>query len=230
LVDIYSSSEIVWGIAARPDSFPSPSLALSPFSVLDQDEQAKFLRFSRQEKGLQFLFARVFLRWFLSFVTYQKILPEQWAFSKSGSGKPIMTGNRALPLLHFNLSHADQLVVVAVSAIRKVGIDIEQVCAQDELMIDAALSPEERVHLCTLAPADRAYRSLRIWTIKEAYAKMTGEGLILDFSTFEIEFSPLSLKKLDQQGQKSTLPVHLRSRSFSLHGREYLLSLASCPA
>jgi 4'-phosphopantetheinyl transferase len=84
-------------------------------------------------------------------------------------GKPMLPGGPG-----FSLSHAGDLVGVAVHPDGTVGLDVEQVRAVADL---AALA--EHVH----SPAERARGRLelaaffRTWTRKEALVKATGEGL-----------------------------------------------------
>ena len=80
----------------------------------------------------------------------------------AGNGKPVYSGLE----IHFNLSHAGTCVVCAVSD-RPVGIDIERPRKN-------AIKVAERFF--TQAECDWIGFA-RIWTLKEAYAKLTGDGI-----------------------------------------------------
>lgn len=96
------------------------------------------------------------------------------------NGKPECNG------IYFNLSHSLDMVLCAVSE-NPVGCDIEKVtdapmeiarrvfCEKERGYIDAAQSVEERNH-----------RFFRLWTMKESYMKMTGEGMSLSPERIEI--------------------------------------------
>ena len=92
-----------------------------------------------------------------------------------GHGKPCLAAG-AGP--RFNLSHAGDLVVIAV-ATRDVGVDIE-VVAHGTHSLEAArvaCTPSEAAALERLEPGERAGAFLRLWTAKEAYLKGRGAGL-----------------------------------------------------
>lgn len=80
--------------------------------------------------------------------------------------------------LEFNLSHADELAVVVVSAHGPVGIDIEPWSRAPSLIecSDFFCHPDELSEL-PASEEDRATRLLEIWTSKEALLKAVGTGL-----------------------------------------------------
>ena len=92
-----------------------------------------------------------------------------------GPGKPCLAAG-AGP--RFNLSHAGDLVVIAVAP-REVGVDVEVVAAGLASLeaIPVACTRSEAAALDRLDPSDRAAAFLRLWTAKEAYLKGRGVGL-----------------------------------------------------
>ena len=82
-------------------------------------------------------------------------------------GKPVYSNSD----IHFNLSHAGDYVVCAVSD-RAVGIDIERIRKNAIKVAERFFTQEE----CDWI-ADDNLRFCRVWTLKEAYAKLTGEGI-----------------------------------------------------
>ena len=78
----------------------------------------------------------------------------------------------------FNLSHAGELAVIAVSA-GAVGVDVEPEASAPAALEAAAIActPAEAAALDRLPAEDRPLWALRLWTAKEAYLKATGEGL-----------------------------------------------------
>ena len=80
-----------------------------------------------------------------------------------------------------SLSRAGASVAVAVSVLGPVGIDIESIDAVARRDLDdVAFTPGELAALSIL-PADAAARArTRLWTIKEAVLKLTGDGLNVD--------------------------------------------------
>lgn len=83
------------------------------------------------------------------------------------------------------ISHTAGLLVVGVAGRFRIGVDVE---AQDRLLLTPGLPekvchPEELAALRLLPYAERNRMLVRLWTLKEAYAKALGLGLGLDFSS-----------------------------------------------
>ena len=86
-------------------------------------------------------------------------------------GKPYFEGDA----LHFSISHTRRHVFVALSD-RPIGIDAEEIDRNINLRLaEKILSPAESERYD--AAADQRAALLRLWVLKEAQAKCTGEGL-----------------------------------------------------
>ena len=86
-------------------------------------------------------------------------------------GKPYFEGDP----LHFSISHTPRHVFVALSD-RPIGIDAEETDRQINLRLaEKILSPAEKTRYD--AAADKRAVLLKLWVLKEARAKYTGEGL-----------------------------------------------------
>ncbi|OEV12131.1 4'-phosphopantetheinyl transferase family protein [Streptomyces nanshensis] len=88
-------------------------------------------------------------------------------------GRPGVAGDP----LHFSLSHAGDVVLLAFAGV-PVGVDVEaepSVAVVED--VARALHPRERDELGAQAPAGRPAAFARCWTRKEAYLKGTGTGL-----------------------------------------------------
>jgi len=105
--------------------------------------------------------------------------PETITILQEENGKPFV----AEPGLDFSLSHSGGLAVIALSGCGGVGIDLEFAERHDGLLADldglsrTCLVDEERRALQTLDRPARQMRFLAYWTAKEAWMKLTGEGL-----------------------------------------------------
>ena len=86
--------------------------------------------------------------------------------------------------LFFNLSHAGELVLCAISE-EEVGCDTEPIRKADEKLIRRFFHPREQelVFSCT-AEKERDRMFTRIWTLKESYIKFTGQGLETPLAAF----------------------------------------------
>lgn len=86
-------------------------------------------------------------------------------------GKPYF---RSRPDIHFNISHCDKAVACALSD-SAVGIDVESIKPFDREMAEYVSAPEEFESI--LASTDPAVAFTILWTQKESYCKLTGQGL-----------------------------------------------------
>ncbi len=90
------------------------------------------------------------------------------------NGKPYLEGCS----FYFNLSHSGDYVFCGVSK-REIGVDIQKIQAGNELRLARRFfSPVERQALEACGDGEsRRSMFFRMWTRKEAYGKLTGEGL-----------------------------------------------------
>lgn len=94
-------------------------------------------------------------------------------------GKPYVNG------LYFNLSHSGGRVALAVSS-APVGCDIELI-RRAPARVERKFTQSERESLSRFSGAERDRAFFVLWTAKESYLKMTGEGLSA-LSTVEINY------------------------------------------
>lgn len=94
-------------------------------------------------------------------------------------GKPMVEG------LQFNLSHSGNLVICAVSN-QAVGCDVEMIRKAPKGVAERYFSESEKEYLNQFCGEDYDTAFFRLWTMKESYVKMTGEGMSLPQGEYEI--------------------------------------------
>lgn len=94
------------------------------------------------------------------------------------NGKPEAEG------IFFNLSHSDDIVICAIAE-KEVGCDVEKIVKAPEGVAERFFHPRETEYVKACMGEERDHRFFRIWTMKESYIKMTGEGMGLSFDRFE---------------------------------------------
>lgn len=101
--------------------------------------------------------------------------PLELAMDYGEKGKPYL---REYPLF-FNLSHSGEYVVCAVSD-REIGVDIQQCGAvRVRRLAERFFSAEENRELAACGnEKERLELFYRLWVRKEAYGKMSGEGIL----------------------------------------------------
>ena len=116
---------------------------------------------------------------------YLEMDPAALVFISEVHGKPrLEVGPK------FNLSHCDDVMLVAVSAGAEVGIDVEQCGRLDadwRSVTRRVFSSTELEELETIPKSQQPAAALRGWVRKEAYAKARGVGLAYGFSSFTVK-------------------------------------------
>ncbi|MDW5329522.1 4'-phosphopantetheinyl transferase family protein [Plantactinospora sp. KLBMP9567] len=107
---------------------------------------------------------------------YTGAAPAELRWRRGRYGKPELCGRRPV---RTSLTHAGDLALVAVSAVRDVGVDVEQPRdAETAVRLADRYFPAAEARLVRGAePADRAALFARLWTRKEACVKATGGKL-----------------------------------------------------
>ena len=128
-------------------------------------------------------------------------------FCYNDFGKPILCNARDF---HFNLSHSGDWVVMAISS-ADVGIDIEQVVPLDLSIAQHFFSAREYHKLNSLPVSLQLNFFYQIWTLKESYIKMTGQGLSIALDSFTIQL----------EGKEVTYPRLLTENTGNIYFRQY---------
>lgn len=149
------------------------SFTVDVWSIPLTDARPEFLSPDERERAARLRFEQPRLRWVRARSALRSVLaeyvgqsPESLAFRYGEHGKPSLSG------IEFNLSHAGDFALIAVSANAPVGIDIEVI--RPDVDIGKLL---ERIGETDL-PDDRA-QLFRRWARREAATKATGGPLMI---------------------------------------------------
>jgi 4'-phosphopantetheinyl transferase len=158
--------------------------------VLSDDECARMDRFQFEADRRRYLVGRAVLRTLLG--RRLGIGPGAVRFSYSAYEQPLLAADLAASRLQFSVSHSGELVLVALTQGRAVGVDVERI--RTDLAVDKIatrfFSPRERDILAAV-PATRQHDAFfACWTRKEAYIKARGDGLNLPLDAFDVDFLP----------------------------------------
>src|SRR5260370_32848800 len=159
----------VWTVNLAPPAIELMRL----YTLLSDDERVRAGRFRFVEHANRYAVARAKLRRILG--RYTDVAPWLLQFKYSANGKPFLANGS----IRFNVSHSSNLAAVAVTRGREVGIDVEQIRNDDDLLDVAEhyFAPAERAALRLLSADERRLGFLRCCTRKEGYLKPRGEGL-----------------------------------------------------
>ena len=168
-----------------------PEEVASCRSLLSPEETRRSKAFHFEKDRRRYAVARGALRWILA--GRLGTAPEALRFEVGPHGKPFLADGWGPG---FNLSHCEDLALVAVAAAeRAVGVDVERVRPLQDLrsIEERYFSPEEREFLAA-AVANRTGRALvflALWTRREAAAKALGLDLQAALATIAVPvYSP----------------------------------------
>lgn len=168
----------VWRVALDQPGKQRDSLR----DVLSNDEHARAERFLIERVQKRFIVSRGVLRQVLG--EYLSCDPASLRFIYGANGKPALEGAP----LHFNLSHSDDLMLLAVSARYDVGIDVEHIhpIANMDGIAARFFSTPEEAQFCALPDAEKVSAFFNIWTRKEAFVKARGESFGHMLARFQV--------------------------------------------
>jgi|SRR5271165_1103849 len=154
--------------------------------LLSADEQDRANRFRFATHRNRYISGRATLRTILA--RFAERAPEQLIFEYTQFGKPFLPDSK----IRFNLSHSEDLAVLAITFEREIGVDVERIRQQKDILdvAERYFSGPEREALRSLPGSDRAAGFYRCWTRKEAYIKARGDGLSLDLNSFVVSLLP----------------------------------------
>lgn len=179
----------VWKVLLNVGEQALPHLT----SLLSTDELLRADRFTFPEGRRRYIATRGSLRKILGRCLAAD--PVTIAFGTGSHGKPFLlaadadkTSDARRHELRFNVSHTDDLAVIAVAWGREVGIDIEKLDREVDMegLARRFFSPAEALAVLNADKAMRKQMFFRIWTTKEAYIKARGEGLSLPLDQFDV--------------------------------------------
>ena len=176
-------------VFTAPRDLPEERLrTLQATLSLDEERRAASIRIERVRR--RFIAARGTLR---AVLAREVGAPAgSLRFVAGPLGKPSLDFPRVDPPIELNLSHSEDLFIVAVARGHAVGVDVEVIRPDVDVAGLAArfFSPGERDRLLALDPADHRRAFFTCWTRKEAYIKARGEGLAIALDRFDVAFGP----------------------------------------
>ncbi|HEY6392849.1 MAG TPA: 4'-phosphopantetheinyl transferase superfamily protein [Bryobacteraceae bacterium] len=159
-------------------------------ALLSGEEHDRARRFRFDEHRRRFIVARATLRILLG--RYLEKRGEEICFEYGPKGKPRLGGAGGGSELRFNISHSNDLALMAFCLSEEVGVDIEAVREMDdtESILKNYFCPEEIEQWLSLPAQLRARGFFDCWTRKEAYIKAVGDGLSMPLNDFQVAFLP----------------------------------------
>jgi 4'-phosphopantetheinyl transferase len=147
---------------------------------LSPEEKLEARRFHRPVDRLRAVAARAALRAILA--AYLRKRPQALRLTTGPAGKPCLDG------LQFNLSHAGNIALVAISKEKRVGVDVEKLreLPAMQAVLSYIFTDEERAFVESHSGEHLIRVFFLIWNRREAAAKALGLDVLASFSRFEI--------------------------------------------
>ncbi|ART78731.1 4'-phosphopantetheinyl transferase family protein [Oceanisphaera avium] len=145
--------------------------------VLSQAERTRLANITQPKQANTFLVGRYLLRQLLARQLH--IAPAELTIAINPKGKPQLqlSDARSLVQWHFNLSHSQSLLALALSNQAPLGLDIESRQLNAKQILRLAKRYFNEWEQSWLASNPQPENFLRLWTIKEAVLKADGAGI-----------------------------------------------------
>ena len=155
--------------------------------MLEPHELERAGRFHFEKHRRHFIVARGFLRYVVA--RYFETEPDELRFVYGSYGKPALASEHGL---RFNLSHSNEVALLAVSLDAELGVDVEHIRADfaSEDIARRFFSRAEVETFNALPKEQQVAAFFRCWTRKEAYIKAIGKGLSQPLDEFDVTLAP----------------------------------------
>ena len=122
---------------------------------------------------------------------YLSIDAQEINYDKGEQGKPFLSDSNTTQL-QFNLSHTQDVAILAITKSNEVGIDIEHNDRKTDWkgIVKRFFTEPEQEALFSLPEIQQANAFFDLWTRKEAYMKVLGTGLSLSPTEFTLTVLP----------------------------------------
>ncbi len=193
---------------AYPGDLADPAAAEACAALLNEAERARAARFHFDRHRREYLATHALARIALSHA--HPLPPQEWRYSVNAYGKPSPLPESGV---RFNQSNSTELAICLVSspsaagasrslppeAVPEVGVDVEALSRAEEIVRLApdVFSGAELKQLDELPAVSRPNRAISLWTLKEAYIKARGVGLLLPLRAFSFVFGDAQKVRLE---------------------------------
>lgn len=155
-------------------------------ALLSYDEREQAQRFHFDVHRHRYVVGRGVLRLLLG--SYLNMPPQEIVFAYGEQGKPYLSYSE----LEFNVSHAEDVALLAFSWGRAVGVDVEAIrpLSDAENVARISFSQKEFAEYTAVPEAQKPQAFFNCWTRKEAFIKAVGTGLSYPLSSFDVSLIP----------------------------------------
>lgn len=156
--------------------------------MLSPDERERAARFHFEQHRRRYLIAHIAMHEILG--RYLQIDPATLFFDLGSNGKPRLPAALASSGVDFNLSHSNEMALLAVNRIGEIGVDIEYAKPDFKFqeIAERFFTAKEVAAMRSLPTELQRQAFFKCWTSKEAFLKAKGTGLSGKLD--EVEITP----------------------------------------
>ncbi len=114
-----------------------------------------------------------------------------FTIARTDKGKPYFVNQNGLL---FSISHTTEYVAVGFDN-TDIGIDIESLRIEKSTVAKRFFHKQENIYLDSLPEQERDAAFTQLWTIKEAFVKMTGTGIADNFNNIDLSPKEFTLNQ-----------------------------------
>lgn len=176
--------------------------------LLSAHQQNKANRLTNEQAKRRYIITQAQLRKLLA--QYLSLSEKDVQLEYGEHGKPYI---KDYPI-HFNITHAHQIALIAICKTHELGIDIEfqRKNLHFKEIINRHFHPDEIKQFSSLHESQQTQSFYHAWTCKEAYVKAIGMGMQEKFNRFCVNMNPEQPPKLF----RSTIAIR-SNRQWILH-------------
>ncbi len=150
--------------------------------MIDLEKRHRIEKFVSKKDKIRTLVGDILVRTVI--MEHLKLRNKYIRFYENQYGKPYLEG---FSDFNYNISHSGDFVVCAIDD-KPIGIDIEEVKhIQYEEIVKRFFSIKEHEYIFNHKSHLDINRFYEIWTLKESYIKLCGQGLSIPLKSFSIE-------------------------------------------
>jgi 4'-phosphopantetheinyl transferase len=188
-------------------------------TLLCAEERSRAERFKFTIHRERFIASHGFTRIVLG--NYLNAPPECIVLQKGRYGKPFLNPDKGCisHSLQFNLSHTEDLALLAVTQKHEIGVDIECTDRKTDWqgIVQRFFTKSEQKQLFLLDDKEQQKKAFfELWTRKEAYMKVLGTGLSLAPTDFTLSVPPQKPRLIAHYSNKHPELAHVTFKSITM--------------
>ncbi len=161
--------------------------------ILSEDELLRASKFRFDIDRERFIGGLGLLRLFI--YLYTNISPKIISYVYNNFGKPEISSKQNKNNLYFNMSHSHNMLCIGILKNEQIGVDLEFIKPIDDYLdvVNNFFSDSEIIQLKSF-PEEKALEGFyTCWTGKEAFIKLSGEGLSYPLKEFDVQIKSLNI-------------------------------------